>query len=456
MSALGQRAAGTGSSACRAADSAIQRRRILVSAYAFSPVMGSEPGIGWNVCSRLAAYHDVTVLARSWNEALWPQDEPHREEAERFMRDNGLIPGLTVHFVESPPLSRLLQRRPLVTLRSPLFFQGYAAWHRAAYRQAVRLHRARPFDCAHQLTIGTFREPGYLWKLGVPFLWGPISGGDNIPWSYFADFGSHDRLYYAVKNVANRMHMLTKWRSRMAAQRAERVLVSTAALHGTVAGWGGSPRLMLDAGAPSWAGLPRCYDGGRPLRLCWIGLHVGRKALPLLLRAVVELKRRGLGGRVQLTIMGTGPEMPVWRALCRRLQVEEMTTWMGQVPFAEVRKELDRQDVVVTSSLQEGTSNVVMEGLAAGLPIVCHDIAGMSVAVDGTCGLKVPLRDRETSVRGFADAISKLVTTRGLVNRLSEGALRRMEKLSWDEKAREIASAYDQIARSDADGRSLP
>src|ERR1041384_6458025 len=55
-----------------------QRRRVLVSAYAFSPVMGSEPGVGWNICSRLAAIHDVTVLTRSWNEKLWPEDEEHR------------------------------------------------------------------------------------------------------------------------------------------------------------------------------------------------------------------------------------------------------------------------------------------------------------------------------------------------------------------------------------------
>src|SRR4029434_7077240 len=38
------------------------RLRVLVGAYAVSPVQGSEPGVGWNVCSRLARYHDVTVL----------------------------------------------------------------------------------------------------------------------------------------------------------------------------------------------------------------------------------------------------------------------------------------------------------------------------------------------------------------------------------------------------------
>src|SRR5689334_9250362 len=133
-----------------------RRARILVSAYALSPVLGSEPGAGWNICMRLAAYHDVTVLARSWTETLWPQDVRHREEAELFMAREGPFPGLTIHFVRSPPLSRLLQPHPLVSLRSPLYFQGYAAWHRAAYREALQLHRERPFDGVHQLTISTF------------------------------------------------------------------------------------------------------------------------------------------------------------------------------------------------------------------------------------------------------------------------------------------------------------
>jgi len=422
-----------------------RRRRILMSAYAFSPVRGSEPGMGWNICSRLAAYHDVTVLTRSWNETLWPEDEQHREEAEQFMRDNGPIPGLTIHFVDSPPLSRLLQRDPLVSLRSPLYFQGYAAWHRAAYRDAVRLHRGRRFDAAHQLTIASFREPGYLWKLGVPFIWGPMGGGGNVPWSYFADFGNHDRLYYALKNVANKIHVRSKWRSRLAARRAERVFVNSTDLHAMMVRWGRTPHLMLEVGTPNWPGRLRRYDGGRPLRLCWIGLHIGRKALPLFLRALAELKRRGLGEKVHLTILGTGPETHTWQALCQQLQIQNMTTWLGQVPFLQVREELDQQDAFVTSSLQEGTSNVLMEALAAGLPVICHDVAGMSFAINESCGIKIPFLDRQTSILEFADAITRLTTTQGLLNGLSEGALRRAKALSWDEKVKEIANAYNAI-----------
>jgi glycosyltransferase involved in cell wall biosynthesis len=427
-----------------------QRRRILVSAYAFSPVLGSEPGVGWNICSRLAAYHDVTVLARSWNEALWPQDVRHREDVERFMRAEGPFPGLTIHFVASPALSRLLQPHPLVSLRSPFYFQGYAAWQRAAYREAVRLHRERPFDGAHQLTIATFREPGHLWKLGVPFFWGPIGGGENIPLSYFADFGSHDSVYYGLKNLANHVHRWTKWRSRTAACRAERIFVSSAQLHDTMARWGRAPTMLLEVGTPNWSGRRRCYDGARPLRLCWMGLHIGRKALPIALRSLAELKARGLGDKVHLTILGTGPETRAWQVLCEQLQVEDMTTWHGQVPFQDVREELERQDALLITSLQEGTSNVLMEALAAGLPVICHSIGGMSFAIDESCGFKIPLTDRQTSILQFANAISRLVTSPGLLNRLSEGALRRAKALSWDEHVREIAGAYDAIPLVDA------
>ena len=308
----------------------------------------------------------------------------------------------------------------------------------------------------HQLTVATFREPGYLWKLGVPFIWGPIGGGENIPWTYFADFELHDSIYYALKNVANKLHGWTKWRSRIAARRADHVLVTSAQLHEMLLGWGGRPQLMLEVGTPNWSGRPRYYDGVRPLRLCWIGLHIGRKALPLFLRVLQELKARGLGDKVHLAIMGSGPETRSWQALCRKLGVQQMTTWMGQVPFQQVHEEINRQDALVMSSLQDSTSTVLMEALAAGLPVLCHDISGMSFAIDESCGIKIPLRNRHTSILEFADAIAGLVTTRGLLNGLSEGALRRAKTLSWDEKVRNIAHAYDDIPRGKSPQHRVP
>jgi glycosyltransferase involved in cell wall biosynthesis len=108
-----------------------------------------------------------------------------------------------------------------------------------------------------------------------------------------------------------------------------------------------------------------------------------------------------------------------------------------------MRDEMDKQDALVVCSLQESTSTVLMEALATGMPVICHDASGMSFAIDESCGIKVPLRARQTSVSGFTDAIVRLVTTQGLLNRLSQGALQRARENSWEEKVRQLAIAYD-------------
>lgn len=176
------------------------RKRVLLSAFACSPARGSEPGIGWNIASRLGQYHDITILCS-------PQlaDENYRAEIEQHLQSHGPIPGITVHYVNPPLLSRLFQR-PLISFAAPLFFLGYAAWQRKALAEARRLHAQKPFDIAHHLTITGFREPGYLWKLPIPFIWGPIAGASNIPWPFFKTFSLHDRMFYTLKNIVNELH----------------------------------------------------------------------------------------------------------------------------------------------------------------------------------------------------------------------------------------------------------
>src|ERR1700733_12452313 len=97
------------------------RRRVLVSAYAVSPVRGSEPGIGWNIGTRLARYHDVTLMCSEGTV------QPRRQEIEAFLKDHGPIPGLTILFIEDTWLSRRLDFScgPLsTTILRPLFYIG--------------------------------------------------------------------------------------------------------------------------------------------------------------------------------------------------------------------------------------------------------------------------------------------------------------------------------------------
>ena len=133
------------------------RRRVLVGCYALSPVRGSEPGMGWNICLALAARHDLTVLC-SPGVPGWEPDI-YRKEIEAWEAEHGPVPGLTIEYVDAPCWSWLWQREREV-FRRTLYYSGYAAWQRAAYRVARELHRQRPFDLVHHLNMTGYREPG--------------------------------------------------------------------------------------------------------------------------------------------------------------------------------------------------------------------------------------------------------------------------------------------------------
>ncbi|MGA8671902.1 MAG: glycosyltransferase [Terracidiphilus sp.] len=421
------------------------RLRILVSAHAVSPYFGSEPGMGWNILYRMGKHHEVVVLCnpihfdsfgfrKNWN---------CRKDIEKFAAQQGLPDGLTFVFVDAPLLSRLLQRESF-PLRQTLYYTGYSAWQRAAYRVAVDLHRQHPFDLVHQLNITGFREPGYLWQLGIPFVWGPVTGSQRIPSSFLKRFSPRDRVFYGARNIANGVQMFTKQRLRRAARAARHIwVVSESDRRMVCETWGCPAENLLESGTDVHEGVrPRNYEPNRPLRICWSGMHIGRKALPILLHAIDRCQSPLL---VELSILGEGPETKLWQRLAVSLRNRLTVKWLGRMDHSAAIAEMNRSDIFALSSLSEGTPGVVMEALSLGLPVICHDACGMGQAVTTECGIKIPLLDPCTSICGFAAALDRILQHPEDVFRLSKGALQRAKELTWDAKVTDILATYERV-----------
>ena len=419
------------------------RRRILVSAFAVSPARGSEPAGGWNLCLHLAAYHDLTVLCSP--EVI---GENFREEIESYVREHGPIPGLKFVFVERPRLSRLLQRESQSLLRA-LYYVGYASWQRAALARARQLHAERPFDLVHHLNITGFREPGYLWKLEprVPFFWGPVGGASNMPWRFLSLMQLKDAAYYGARNLANSWQMMTAIRPRRAARAAAHVFVTSEDNRRLVQNrWGhSSVEFLLDGGSAFALHKSKTrgnIDGKRPLQVAWTGLHIGRKALPILLHALPHVLKTG---PIELTVLGYGPLSARWRNLAKQLGVDHVITWTGQLSHEQAVSTLAKADVLAFTSLQEGTPFAVLEALSLEVPVVCHDACGMGIAVTDSCGIKIAMQSPEASATAFAEALIRLRDDSGLLQNLSAGAGRRAAELSWSAKAGAVAAAYQRV-----------
>jgi len=413
-----------------------RRLKVLVSAYACSPVRGSEPGMGWGWVTVLSRHHDLWVLAEKEKfEAGIAAELERRPELQERVR---------FHFIANR------RHKVLRKLWPPSYYWFLRQWHKRAYRLARRLHADVGFDVVHQLNMVGFREPGYLWRLGVPFVWGPVGGLGLMPWRFMASLGPAGAVFHAGRNLLNMLHRRLLVRPRRAARRTQgRLVAATSGTAEAVARlFGERSHVICEAGPPNHEPEPiNTRRPDEPLRLVWSGLHIARKALPLLLRAVARLPGEV---RWQLDILGEGARTAAWQRLARRLGVNDRCRWHGWLPRDRAIAVMRGGHAFVTTSLLDLTSTVLLEALALGLPVICLDHCGFADAVTSECGYTVPVRSPRQVAAGVAAAIAGLWHDEPHRRRLAEGSLRRVAAFSWEKKAEAVSAIYAEAVRQNA------
>lgn len=426
-----------------AGDSSETRLRILVSAFSCSPYEGSESGIGWNVVGCLRKYHDVTVLVGDVSDKLRA-----KSHLERYFSTNPHLDGVQFIYVAPDYPTRLLERIHRCPGLWPVYYLAYRKWQSKAYLVASQMHKESPFDVAHEFTIQSARTPGFLWKLRVPFVWGPVSGAPVLPLSFYGMFGFRGGFRPVTRDLLNRLQARVSRHIPRVARRAAKVFVATPEdkAHAERV-WKIEAELLPAAGtSPSSHARVRMREKNEPLRIVWSGLMVPRKALPILLRALAGVS--GLEMKWSLDILGDGPMRSQWQKDAEILKnSSSRITWHGRLPIAEAHEKMAQGDVLVHTALTEGTPNVVLEALSFGLPVVCHNACGMGVVVDELCGIRIPLDSPTCSITGFRSALERLISDVGLLATLSEGSLRRSKILSWDYIACRIADSYTDLCK---------
>ena len=144
-----------------------------------------------------------------------------------------------------------------------------------------------------------------------------------------------------------------------------------------------------------------------------------------------------------LLLVGDGPLAADLEEQTRRLGIA------ARVVFAGARDDVPRilraSDISVLSSQREGFSNVVIESLAAGLPVVATDVGGNAEAIaEGSCGLLVPVGD----AAAISERLGRLAEDHGLRARMSAAARRRASAFSLDEAVRATETLYDGLLRA--------
>ena len=189
-------------------------------------------------------------------------------------------------------------------------------------------------------------------------------------------------------------------------------------------------------------GLPRpaCGRSQESLRLLFVGAMVRRKGLPVLIQAFRRLRRHRLD--VELLVIGDGPEMGRARGQVPRA-LRGAVRFHGFVPRPALAGYYSTADIFCAPSLgQESFGMVLLEAMAAGLPVVASDIEGYrDVLAHGVEGMLVPPGDPEA----LAESLETLLDNRQ--ERIRLGRLGRLKAAGygWPRIARRLEAVYCEM-----------
>ena len=409
--------------------------KVLLSAYACEPDKGSEPGVGWQWALEIARLgHEVWVLTRANN----------RANIEKALLNSPPIDNLKFLYYDLPSWS-LAQRWKKGERRIHLY---YLLWQWGAYLLAKKVHKVEQFDKVHHITFVTIRQPSFMGNLGIPFTFGPVSGGERAPWRLRTGYSIFNWMWEGLKDFSNLLIKVDPLMRRTFKQ-AERIYVTS---H-----WNLSivPReyrqktsvlLPIGFNADELQGLtakrtsnPETNDN---FRILYVGNLLYMKGMHLGIAAFAQLLKKIPFAR--LTLVGSGPEEQQWKSLAERLGVNDNIEWIPRQDRQKLSEIYSAHDIFLYPTVQDPGGIVMLEALAHGLPVVCLDQQKTGIMVDETCGVSVEINhlNKRQVIRAMSNSLAQLAQDPKRLRQLSEGALLRAQEFCW---SKAVSQIYPEI-----------
>lgn len=172
-----------------------------------------------------------------------------------------------------------------------------------------------------------------------------------------------------------------------------------------------------------------------------IGRLSREKGHPDLITAMEILGRTSPGSKPQLLIVGDGPERPTLEKVAQTKGLSEQIVFVGHTD--DVHKYYAVADIFALPSHSEGSPNVLLEAMSAGLPVVATAVGGIpEIAISGKNSLLVAAHNPGT----FAQALARLLRNESIAQELGASARRHVQtSFSPEKQARSLLETYQQV-----------
>jgi glycosyltransferase involved in cell wall biosynthesis len=394
-------------------------KNILINAYACRPNAGSEPGMSWNWIIQLSKYYNIYVIT----EGEW------RNEIDFEINQLGLD---NIHFSYIPVSEKI--RKICWDQGNWLFYLYYYFWQLKALNLAKNICKNYNINLIHHLNMIGFREPGQLWKIkNIPKVWGPIGGFGGIPTGYANFYDIKFSILILIKNFLSKIQLYQP-NIFFAIKNYDYILIANSTFYNIFKKYRSNNIGLLNESAIksiNYNSINRIDN----FKLLWIGRDIKSKGLDIAIEVFQRLSQNYL---IELHIIGVNNHSNI---------NNKNIFFYSKKPHSFVQEFYSKCNLLLFTSLYEGTPHVVLESIANGLPVICHDKDGQSDIIDSNCGIKIKCINHKKSVNDFTAAIENLLNNNIQYENLLKGTHNKAKEFLWDKKVFDLMNIYNILLK---------
>lgn len=411
--------------------------KILFSAYACEPGMGSEPGVGWNVPATIAAKYkemQIFVLTRSRS----------REKIDIAIRQQNLR-NLHVMYYDIP--KALYYEKEYGSRWGEQY--NYVLWQILVRRYVRRIVKEYEIDIFHHLTFNQYRTPSPGFYLDIPFVYGPVGGAETINPSFDRDLASHTQQKEKIRRKGYDLRLFKWWIGRrnnpkvflFSTQENYRKMKPYCKGHEAevLPAIGFSPKDIPQIGEPEKTDTFEMIYAGRALD--WKGVKLFLNAADMVFHkeGIKNFKIKLIGIRFEA-------EQKAVRSWVTRGRLENN---VEIIPFMERDKLiglLAKASLSVYPAFRDSGSMSVLEASALGCPTICFDAGGQDAFPDEAL-MKIRVTDSyDENLRGFASKLLWAYRHPDELKAIGQNARAYVyNHLTWEKKVEHYMEIYQNL-----------
>lgn len=182
--------------------------------------------------------------------------------------------------------------------------------------------------------------------------------------------------------------------------------------------------------------------GGNSKNIIFVGRLYPVKGVQYLIEAMAIIHRKM--PNVKLIIVGDGVERSRLKELVKRLDLKGCIQFAGQIQQERIPLFMHQANIFAISSFSEGFPVVLLEAMAAGLPIVATNVGGIPEIVEEEVnGYLVNTKSPDE----IANKIQILLQNNEMREEISANNREKAKLYSWDKVALKVEKEYQRVIR---------